>query len=351
MIALVHGPDAALAQAEVARLVAAHDPAGDNTSQLDGREEALPQIVAAIGSAGFFGGGRVVVVSDLMQRAARPASKSAVDNAGATESEEAVGTIDLAPLFRAVPPENLLVLVDAALAAVPASIKRTVPADAVVRAGEPPRGQALLALLSDTARAAGGMLDGRTARLLAETLYPQTWSAKPSNPRYDRPPDTSLLRNEVEKLTLAAHPDPVTADHVRSMVSGAPDDRIFRFVEAAEGGRLGPALKEMDQLVAAGEEPAKLMAQLCQQIELVAVLAAGPQEDPVATGRALGLSNPSRMAGIAGGRGRREAAGAFAAVAAATSADRRLKRGRLRHPEDGLYRLLAGAADDERGGT
>jgi DNA polymerase III delta subunit len=88
------------------------------------------------------------------------------------------------------------------------------------------------------------------------------------------------------------------AEHVRSLISGAPDDRIFRFVEAAESGRLGPALKELDQLLAAGEEPAKLAAQLYQQIELVAVLAAGPQIDPMATGRALGLSNPSRMAGI-----------------------------------------------------
>lgn len=351
MIALVHGPDAALAQAEVTRLRLAHDPSGDNTSFLDGRETPPPQIAAAAGSAGFFGGGRVVVVSDLMQRASRAGGKSAGDEARTAEGDETAGAIDLAPLFAAVPAEHLLVLVDATLAAVPAAVKRAAPTDVTVFGGEPPRGQALLALLAATARAVGGTLDAKTARLLAETLYPQTWSAKPSNPRYDRPPDTALLRNEVEKLALAAYPDPVTPEHVRSLVSGAPDDRIFRFVEAAEGGRLGPALKELDQLLAAGEEPAKLSAQLYQQIELAAVLAAGPQVDPTATGRALGLSNPSRMAGIAGGRGRRDSAGAFAAVAAAASADRRLKRGRLRHPEDALYRLLAGAADDERGGT
>lgn len=347
MIALVHGPDAALAQAEVARLCLSHDSTGDNTTHLDGRETTPQRVAAAVGSVAFFGGSRVVVVTDLMQRAARPTGKDAVDNARPGDGEGASGAIDLAPLFGAVPSQNLLVLIDPTLATVPASVKRAAPADVSVFGGEPPRGQALLAFLSKTASAVGGSLDPKAARLVAETLYPQTWATKPSNPRYDRPPDTSLLRNEVEKLALAAHPGPVTPEHVRSLTAGAPDDRVFRFVEAAEGGKLKPALMELDQLLAAGEEPAKLSAQLYQQIELVAVLAAGPAIDPIATGRALGLSNPSRMAGIGGGRGRRDAAAAFAAVGSALSTDRRLKRGRLRHPEDALYGLLAGAADDE----
>lgn len=349
MIALVHGPDAALAQAAVATLVAAHDPSSANTSRFDARETSLPQITAAAGSAAFFGGGRVVVVSDLMQRVSRGGGKAGTDDGD--EGEGGAGVLDLGPLFAAVPSDNLLVLVDATLAAVPAAVKRAAPANAIVRAGEPPRGHALLAWIGDAAQAAGGKLDPKAARLLVETLYPQSWSAKPANPRYDRPPDTALLRNEVAKLVLAAHPEPVTVEHVRSMVAGAPDDRIFRFVEAAEGGRLGPALVELGRLLAAGEEPAKLTAQLYQQIELAAVLAAGPGVDPVAAGRDLGLSNPARMAGIAGGRGRRGNDGAYAAVAAASATDRRLKRGRLRHPEDALYGLLAGPAGNDDGGT
>ena len=355
MIALVHGPDAALARAEVAKLVAAHDPAGANTSHLDGREVTLAQVVAAAGSAGFFGGRRVVVVHDLMTRASRSSNKGGL----ADEADDAIAApaLDLAPLFAAVPEVNLLVLVDAGLAAIPAAVKRAAPANARVVAAEPPRGAALLAWLSAAAKEAGAELDGRTARLLAETLYPQTWSAKPANPRFDRPPDTEFLRNEVEKLVLVAYPDPVTPTHLRALVAGGPDDRVFRFVEAAEGGQLEVALAELERLQDAREEPAKLTAQVAQQIELAAVLAAGPAVDPVTAGRALGLSNPNRMVGIAAARRGRAAEAAFAAVMAAVETDRRVKRGELRQPEDGLYHLLAAtaagraSATSSRGGT
>ena len=349
MIALVHGPDAGLARVELAKLLATHDPAAANTSSLEGRDVSVAQVAAAVGSVGFFGGRRVVVVHDLMARATRSSK------AGTGDGDEAEGAgepaLDLAPLFAAVPDDNLLVLVDATLASIPAAVKRAAPAGTMVIAAEPPRGHDLLRWLSTTAREAGGEIDGRAARLLVETLYPQTWSAKPTNPRYDRPPDTELLRNEIGKLVMAAHPVPVGQEHVRTLVAGVPDDRIFRFVEAAEDGQLEVGLPELARLLNAGEEPAKLAAQVYQQIELGAVLPAGHGIDPAAIGRALGLSNPNRMAGIAGGRGKRAGGGAFAAVAAATATDRRLKRGRLRQPEDALYGLLAGAAGNDDGGT
>lgn len=347
MIALIHGPDAAIARAETTRLAVEHDPAGAETSRLDGRETALPAIIAAIGSAGFFGGGRVVVVHDLMARSSRGKGAAADDDG----TDAPTGGLDLTPLFAAVPPENLLILVDAGLLSVPAAVKRAAPRDALVIAAEPPRGRALLDWIAATARAAGGDIDPRTAQLLAETLYPQTWSNKPNNPRYDRPPDTDLLRNEIEKLVLAAHPDPIAAGHIRSLVGGAPDDRIFRFVEAADAGNLAVAVVELERLLAAGEEPAKLLAQIDQQIELGAVLAAGSHLDPIAAGRAIGLSNPNRMGGIAASRRGLGAGAAFAAVANATETDRALKRGRLRRPEDALYAVLAAAANRIRGGT
>src|SRR3712207_184362 len=105
MIALVHGPDAAIARAEVARLVAAHDPGGLNTTHLDGRESSLAQAIAAVGSVGFFGARRVVVVHGLMSRAARPTAPAAADDEDATPAP----ALDLAPLFATVPDANLLV--------------------------------------------------------------------------------------------------------------------------------------------------------------------------------------------------------------------------------------------------
>jgi DNA polymerase III delta subunit len=351
MIVLIVGPDAALARREVMRQVAAHDPDGANTSFIDGRQATIGQVVAAVGSAGFFGGRRVVVVADLLARVGRGGKGEAGDDEEASAAE-GKSALDLAHLFAAVPDQNVLVLVDASLTALPAAVKRIVPTGATVVVAEPPRGRPLLDWLRATARELGGAIDERAAQVLVETLYPQTWANKPTNPLYDRPPDTALLRNELAKLTTAADPGAVTADHVKALVTGAADDRLFRFLDAAAAGRLGAALGEWQQLALAGEEAAKITAQLLQQVELTAVAAAGAGQEPIAIGRQLGLSNPNRMAGIAASAGARDRDRAFAAVAGAVESDRALKRGRLRQPADQLYDLLVAATttDERRGG-
>lgn len=91
----------------------------------------------------------------------------------------------------------------------------------------------------------------------------------------------------------------------------------------------------------AGEEPAKLVAQLQQQVELTALVAASPRKQPVEIGRELGLSNPSRMTGVASSARGKRASALFNAVARSAVVDRKLKTGRLRQPTDALYTLLA----------
>ncbi len=344
MIVLVHGPDAALARAAVAKVVRDHDSTGANTTVLDGATVSLNQVITSVGSLGFFNEGRVVVVQDLMTRAARPVKSSASDEDG-SESSGASPPLDLAPLFRSVPDRNVLVLVDRGLAAVPAAVRTAAPSDTVVVAAEPPRGQQLVAWLIAAAGEEGARLDAGTARQIAEKLYPQTWSAKPANPRYDRPPDLDQLANEVAKLALAAHPGPITRRHVDALVASGDDDRIFRFVEAAANGQLAGALTEIRRLFDAGEEPAKLAAQVLQQIELAGVLdAGGTRLDPAAVGRSLGLTNPNRMVGIARSRRGQRPGAAVDALATAAAVDRQTKRGELRHPVDALYALMADVA-------
>lgn len=351
MIDLIVGPDAAAAHAAAAKLLAEHDPDGSNTSRLDGREVSPADVASAIGSLGFFGGRRVVLVRGLMTRAAR-SRPGAAEHDETDEPTSRPGALDLGPLLAAVPEQNLLILLDPELAAVPAAVKRAAPASARVAAFDPPRGRALVEWLRRVAHDAGGEMAPEAAKLLAERLYPQSWANKPTNPRYDRPPDTILLRNEVEKLVLAADPDPVRREHVVALTPGAADDRLFRFLEAAGAGpsRLQAALVELERLLDAGEEPAKLGAQLAQQVELAALLDAAPGKDPVAIGRDLGLANPARMSGIAGGR-RGAVATVGTAIAATLAADRGLKRGRLRQPTDALYeQVLASALGGKRSG-
>ena len=345
MIVLVHGPDAALARDAVAELVRAHDPEGANTTAFDGKDTPLSQIVVAVGSAGFFGVGRVVVVHDLMTRAR--GGKNADDDGGTAPP---AGTIDLAPLFAAVPPENLLVLVDPGLASVPAVVKKSVPNGVRIVAGDPPRGRDLIGWVVRAATKSGGEIDAPAAKLLVESLYPQTWSAKPANPRYDRPPDLDLLRSQVETLVLYAHPAAVSSDHVRALVEGAPDDRLFRFVEAASTGDLRTAVMELEELLLAGEEPAKLLAQVFGQVELGMVADVGSRLDPAEIGRQLGLNNPAQMNAIV--RGRRAArTSAYASVAAALETERGFKTGKLRQPKDALLALLVRLAECQEPGA
>ncbi len=345
MIVLVHGPDAAIVRGAVADLVRGHDPEGANTSAFDGKDTSLAQIIAAAGSAGFFGVGRVVVVRDLMGRAR--GGKSATDEG---DDMPQPGAIDLAPLFAVVPPENLLILVDPALSSVPASVKKAAPKAVRVIAGEPPRGRDLIGWIVRAATEAGGEIDAAAAKLLVESLYPQTWTTKPSNPRYDRPPDLDLLCSRVETLVLYAHPDPAGSPHVRELIEGAPVDRIFRFVEAASTGDLRVAVGELEELLLAGEEPAKLLAQVFGQVELGAVAEVGARVDPAEIGRQLGLGNPAQMTAVA--RGRRAArTSADSAVGAALETERGFKSGRLRQPTDALLALLVRLAERQEPGT
>jgi DNA polymerase III delta subunit len=341
MIALVVGPDASLARAEVARLVDAHDPGGLNTTRLDGKAISIEDAVAAISTPSFFGGGRVVVIDDLMGRASRSVRTETQEGSEAGSTPR--GGLDFAALFAAVAGENCLILVDQSLMSIPASVRKAAPADAFAFGGEPPRGAALIEWIQARANCAGTTIDGRVARLLAERLYPQTWSSKPTNPAFDNPPDLDRLGNEIDKLALAAHPGEVDAEIVRSMTVSAGEDRLFPFVEAVATSRLDDALPAFASLQAAGDEAGRIAAHLFQQFELAAVVAAaGGAADPASVGKAVGLSNPNRMIGIAR-TAKRARISPQRMVSIALDADRKSKRGVLRQPADVVYHLMSSA--------
>ena len=342
MIVVSLGPDPAIAREAAIAAARRADPGGDNTTWHDA-DASVSQLAASAGSVGFFGP-RVMIVTDLLARAAKGAGEG-----DAPSSARSKPALDLAPLLGGVPAQNLLVLLDPALASVPAAIRKLLPNDAEVLSAEPLRGRALLAWMSSVAAESGGSLDEPVARLVAESLYPQHWQAKPANPRYDRPPDMARLHHEVEKLALAASPGPVEARHVLALTAGHEQENLFGFIDAAIAGDLGRATKELDRLVASGEDPGMLVAQLLQQAELAAVGGEAGRHDPVAVGRDLGLPNPQRMGGVM-----RSIRGAGThprdLLAAATETDRMLKQGRLRQPEDGLAHLLSLLAAKRRTG-
>jgi DNA polymerase III delta subunit len=260
-------------------------------------------------------------------------------------------------LFESVAEGNVLILVDQPLGSIPAAIKKVTPPDTHLFGGEPPRGAALIDWLLRQAEKAGSRIDTKTARLLAERTFPQTWTAKPSNPAYDRPPDLDRLRNEVDKLALAAHPNPITSDVVESMVASASEDRLFPFIEAVVTSRLTEAIPALESFQASGEDAGRLIAQVFQQVELAAALpVAGAGHDPAAIGKDLGLANPNRMIGVAK-TARRGRIAPTRMLTIVLDTDRKTKRGVLRHGDDVIYHLVtaetapASDASNDRGGT
>ncbi|MGN6484957.1 MAG: DNA polymerase III subunit delta [Thermomicrobiales bacterium] len=332
MIVVVLGPDNGLARSELRRLLAEVDPDGSSTSALDGKTASMNDVLMAASSVGFFSAGRVVVVEDLIARLGKQGAKDRGE------------TPDWNALLQGVPAASTLILLDPTLAALPAAVKTALPNDARVILGDPPRGAELIRWLRAEAKREGVELDDRTARLIAETMYPQSWGAKANNPAFDRPPDMDVLRGEIAKLAMASWPGPLSASHVRDLVPRGDEDKVFTFIDAAISGNLRGAVIELQKLIDAGDDPNKLLAQVSQQAELAIVMAHAGRRPPEDVGRELGLPNPKRMASIQRSVGRQSPARVAGTLDALTETDRAIKTGEIRDTLDALYAAVAAIA-------
>lgn len=335
MLYLITGPDAFIVRAALREIRERHDATGLNTSVIDARPGNLEEIVTALGTPGFFGGDRVVVVNDLMTLGSKGAAS--VEDDG--DDKPAKQPVDWPRVFGAMQLGVVAAFVDRQLQTVPAAVKKAAPPDARVIVGDPPRGNELIGWISTRAKQAGSSIDQRNAQRVAELLCPGTWGNKPSNPAFDRPPDLEQFANEIEKLTLAAHPGPIERAHVDEMTAAAQADRLFPLVDAVVATDAAAAYRELAHALADDGEAARVGAQLNQQIELLAVLSSAGGRDPVETGRAIGLSNPNRM--IAVGKSLRSVGrGIRPMLQEALETERDTKSGVLRRPADGVYALV-----------
>jgi hypothetical protein len=105
---------------------------------------------------------------------------------------------------------------------------------------------------------------------------------------------------------------------------------------------------KLERLIAGGEEPAMLLAQLLGQIELATVTAAAGSKNVDAVARDLGTVAPGRLSAVIAATRRAPLEAHFAAIG--TLADRNLKTGRVRNPEDALRDLLLALAAPASGG-
>jgi len=335
MIYFVHGPDRFLARAAATGLVQNVDPTGANTSWLDGKEVTLDRLIAEIGTVSFFGDPRIVVVSEFIARSERSIASSP---RGSRKKSQPAKKSDLETLLQSVPDNHVLVLLEPGLASLPAALKPFAQ-DIELVAGEAPRGDALIAWIEHTAGELKSSIDRRSAARLAQSLFPQSWQRKSSNPRFDLPPDMGQLRQELERLSLAAHPDAIDEALIEATVSQGPQHRLFGFIDAAVSGKLPQATGELDRLLTAGEDPAMILAQVLGQIELLAIAkaASGRHADSIAA--ELGAVSASRISAVQATS--RTIANMAEVLEIALGIDRRLKTGRIRQPQEALHLLVS----------
>lgn len=328
MIVIILGPDSGLAHRTLKRVLQDRDPTGQSTSFLDGSSQGIRAVINDISSIGFFSDGRVVVVEGLINRLGKQGSK---DGGAAPAWKE---------LYESVPEASTLVLLDPALTDLPSLAKKPLPRNAIVELSKPPRGPQLVDWIVRTTKSAGGTMDKATAQHLAMSMFPAGWATEPRNPLYDRPPNMEQLENEIHKLVLAAHPDPVTRETVNAMTPKEEQDQIFNFLDAAAAGNVPVAMQEMEKLILVGEDPAKLLAQLMGNIEIASVVAAGGHKPAAEIAKDIALANPRRVSSIQQGLRGMSSGIAQARSQIARDADYRMKRGEMKEPIDALYETI-----------
>lgn len=350
MLTMITGPDAFLVRSALDGIKARVDPTGLNTSTHEAKIGSIEEIVTALGTPGFFGGTRLLIVSELMT----VASKGRAGDLDDEDAQASKATVDWGRVFASIAPGNAAVFVDRDLSGIPVAVKKALPKDAEVIAGDPPRGSELIQWMRSRAVAAQSGLTEMDARFLAELLSPTTWTSKPSNPAYDGPPDLELFANEIDKLALAAYPDSIERRHIVEMTAAGQPDRLFPLIDAVIAAEGSVAVKELAAALQRGDDASRISAQLYQQAELIAALNAAGQVDPVELGRAIGLSNPNRMIAISKST-RRLRAKPDRLLGASLEIERQFKRGVLRQPADQTYalieKMLAVARETREGGT
>lgn len=327
MIHLILGPDYSMVREAMRQRMRASDPDGQSTTIMDGNAVSLQDVMMATASLGFFSAGRTIAVEGLLGKHAKGTGKG--------------NAADWSAFFASVPAESTLILADPSVLSVPAAVKKAMPGDSEVVLCDPPRGRELVEWIVARAKSNGGNVDRGVAQRLAITLYPAGWSQKSRNPAFDRPPDMQALGNEVDKLVLAAYPGPLSEEHIRDLIETGDNDQIFAFIDAASAGNIDRAAPELERLLAAGEDPFKILSQLCGAVELAVVMNRAERRDPAEVGKDLRLPNVGRMNAVA--RTVREQPRNFAPRVARVleETDRKLKTGELRDPVEALYFALA----------
>lgn len=255
-VIVLHGRNAVDIEDRVAEIVAQNDPQTFNTSALSIESAELSEIGAAISTPGFFGSGRILVIRGVP---------------GADKSPK-IEWDDLEPLLSGQPDTTITILVSSVK--IPAnrkSLKTAKTRKWSVELHDLLFGRDLEAWVARRGQQAGAEFEPQAIRELLTRLYPTSWQREDRwNPQTI---DMRLIATEVEKLAAGSADGTVTRRSVEQLVMDRSGVTAFKLNDETFEGRAAAALIELDNVLANGEAPERVIGQIGYQPTVL--LAAG----------------------------------------------------------------------------
>lgn len=230
-----------------------------NTSVFDGRTVTLGELRHACDSIPFLADVRLVIVEGwltyLASRRSGGEGKKDAEDEPAPSSRKIIE--ELVTYLPQMPDTTRLVFVE------PKRIRenhpvlvlaKSDPKRGIVKAFDPPRGDALIEWVIARARKHGGAISFPAAQLLAESVGE----------------DLRLLDGEIQKLvTYVGGRRPVGEADVKLLTPYAGEANIFQMVDALGQRRGEEAARLMHRLLDGGKHPLELLAMIARQFRLL----------------------------------------------------------------------------------
>lgn len=280
MVSILHGQNTVNLDERVRELQRELDPSGLGSTTLDVSSSPIDEIAAACHSAPFFGGTRLVVLTNVNAASGRGGKRGA---------DTSTAWKDLLTVLEAMPATTrVIVRVDENLASSSVIVKAAAAHNWDVEAYPVPRGEKLVRWVMERGTSVGVSITKPAALDLLTRLYPTSWQQES---RFDATVlDTRLIATEVEKLACAAADGMVDDDVVRELVADRSGYTAFRLNDLVYTGQPGPALQELERVLSSGDEPERILAQFASEAAGLEAARNVAEFDPTTVSRASGIS-------------------------------------------------------------
>ena len=323
-VIILHGRNAVDIEERAAAIVQRADPQGLNATSLTLEQVELAEIGAAISTPGFFGTQRVVIIKGV----------PGVDKSPRFDWDA------LEPLLVQQPPTTTTVLVSTMK--IPAnrkSLKIAKAQDWDVELFDLPYGRDLVAWVERRAASAGVAADPGAAQELLNRLYSTAWQREDRwNPQTL---DMRLIATEIEKLAAGALDGRIRQSDVVALVVDRSGVTAFKLNDETFEGRQSAALIELDNVLANGEAPERVVGQIGYQPLVMNAARLVQRYGVDAVADAAGLSAGQLKATISRKSGWRNRSGLGSAVEALRRSEWLVKTGRAPATESVLVPLVA----------